>query len=106
MGIMGIGGALIADLLGIQKKTRHMPAHVPVRANTSADNRLVEGMLLHCPAVEWRLPCGRYALRDAGDTRIHMRAKPIVVRLSTSQKRNSRLRAQHATVFVTGQLGG
>ena len=28
---------------------------------------------MHCPAVEWRLPCGRYALRDAGDTRIHMR---------------------------------
>ena len=50
-----------------------MPAHAPVRANTSADSRLVEGMLLHCPSVEWRPPCGRYALRDAGDTRIHMR---------------------------------
>ena len=50
-----------------------MPAHAPVRANTSADNRLVEGMLLHCPAVEWRMPCGRYALRDAGDTRTRVR---------------------------------
>ena len=50
-----------------------MPAHAPVRANTSADNRLVEGMLLHCPTVKWRLPCGRYALWDAGDTRTHMR---------------------------------
>ena len=28
---------------------------------------------MHRPAVEWRLPCGRYALRDAGDTRTHMR---------------------------------
>ena len=78
MGIMGIGGALIADLLGTQKRTRHMPAHAPVRANTFADNRLVEGVLLHCPAVEWRLPCGRYALRDAGDTRIHNPHPPQV----------------------------
>ena len=29
-----------------------MPAHAPVRANTSAENRLVEGMLLHGLAVE------------------------------------------------------
>ena len=28
---------------------------------------------MHCPAVEWRPPCGRYALRDTGDTRNHMR---------------------------------
>ena len=34
-----------------------MPAHAPVRANTFADNRLVEGMLLHCPAVKWCHSC-------------------------------------------------
>ena len=52
MGIMGVGGALIADLSGTQKRTRHMPAHALVRANTFVDNRLVEEMLLHCQAVE------------------------------------------------------
>ena len=29
-----------------------MPAHAPVRSKTSAENRLVGGMLLHGPAVE------------------------------------------------------
>ena len=44
--------------VGTQKRTRHIPAHAPVRSKTSAENRLVEGMLLHGPAVEWRPPCG------------------------------------------------
>ena len=30
----------------------------------------------------------------------------LVIRLRARRKRNSRLRARHATVFVTGQLGG
>ena len=52
------GRCVDSELVGTHERTRHTPAHALVLANTSADNRLVEGMLLHGPAVEWLPPCG------------------------------------------------
>ena len=55
---MGGGRCIDSKLVGTHNRTRHTPAHAFMRAHTSAEDRLVEGMLLHDPAVEWLPSCG------------------------------------------------